>query len=249
MTTTRETEVVVTDAEVRKTALHPRVRTRLAFEALCLTGYADSPHLPELRDYDAETHTLTMARVRGQSFREVFAVDEAWNGVPKPWSDAKPYLAQYIEAETDLLSRGLMYRDLNLDHLIFTGDKAVLVDHEETLGNDPSAGKWYYKSQRGTWETMSPEEFRGYGYLTERTATYRAGVLAYVALTGSLPFPRFPQRQEVHRWRKRRVARVDEGLPKLARQTLKTALRIKPDHRQASPANFFNELTASYEDQ
>ena len=248
MATTPETVVSIGANEVTKTALHPRAHKRLVHEALCLGGYADSPHLPERIGFDPDTSTLTMRRVDGRSFREVFCVDEDWRGTPMPWSEASIYLEQYIDAETDLLSRGLMYRDLNLDHVMFAGDRAVLLDHEETVGKLQGEKTWHYNSLRGTWETMAPEEFCGHGHLTERTATYRSAVLAHLALSGNLPFPRFPARDDVYRWRKENAPEVSDDFPGSARRVLRAALNPRIHRRQVSPRAFFNELTASYED-
>lgn len=246
-----ETQVVIDTrgGEVQKTGIDPRAFFRLTREMWMLRGLERSPHTPRLLSSSAIAHTLTTEYVAGQAFTEVFAVDEEWNAQPKSWQDAAPYLAQYVTADQDLLSRGFFYRDLNLDHLIFTGEKAVLVDHEETLIDKEEGSKeWYYSSVRGTWETMAPEEFRGYGNLTERTATYRAAVLAHLALSGHLPFPRFPLRRDVHHWRKTHAPQVSRALPKLTRRVLRSALDVKPDHRHASPARFFKALEVTYED-
>ena len=248
MATTGETEVIVGETEVHKRVLSPRARTRLALEALCLAAYSDSPHLPRIRDFDAATLTLTTERVVGRSFREVFNVDDEWTGAPTAWDSAAGYLGQYIDAETDLLSRGLMYRDLNLGHLLFTGEKAVFVDHEETVGKPEGSAKWRYNSYRGTWETMAPEEFPGCGYLTERTATYRSAVLAHLALSGSLPFPRFEDRDDVHGWRRSHPPEIASSFDKPVRKVLRAALDSRIARRHENPQQFFNELTASYED-
>lgn len=248
MTTTKETEVTIGETEVTKVALTSQARTRLAFEALALTVFQDSPHIPAAKRYDATMGTLVSERVAGKSFKEVFAVNDEWHATAMPWAAVAPLLEQYVTAETDLLARGAMYRDLNLEHLIFTGDKAVLVDHEETVGNIEGEDQWYFKSIRGTWETMAPEEFRGYGYLTERTATYRAAVLAHLALSGELPFPRFPLRRDVHRSRKRRVAQIAGSLPQQSRRVLRVALDERSARRHASPEHFFKALKSTYED-
>lgn len=249
MATTPETEVIVGKNEVKKTALDRRAHFRLNREVFMLSGLEKSPHTPQLLGASSADHSLTTEYVAGQSFTEVFSVDAEWRAEPKPWQEAAPYLEQYMAAEQDLLDRGFMYRDLNPDHLIFTGDRAVLIDHEETMIDVEEGSKdWYFSSVRGTWETMAPEEFRGYGHLTERTATYRSGVLAHLALSGHLPFPRFPLRSDVHHWRKRYAPQISRALPKLTRRVLRTALDVKPERRQAKPAAFWNALKATYED-
>lgn len=249
MTTRRETEVVVGESEVKKTALDKSAHFRLTREMFMLRGLEKSPHTPHLLSSSAVAHTLTTEYVAGQTFTEVFSVDAEWSAQPKKWDDAAPYLEQYIAAEQDLLDRSYMYRDLNLDHLIFTGDRAVLIDHEETMIDVEEGSKdWYFSSVRGTWETMAPEEFRGYGHLSERTATYRTAVLAHLALSGELPFPRFPLRSDVHHWRKTHAPEVSRALPKMTRRVLRTALDVKPERRHAKPATFWKALKSTYED-
>lgn len=233
---------------MRKTAVHPRVRTRLAFEALCLTGYADSPHLPELIDFNADDHTLTYRRVRGRRFDQVFGINEQWQGNAKSWSKAKPYLAQYVEAETDLLDRGLLYRGVSPERIVFTGEQAVLLDHDETIGTDPGRGRWHFNSQRGTWELMAPEEFYGRGYLSAETATYRTAAIAHLALAGQLPYARFSDRSEMRATRMQGALDVADSLSKQTQKVIKKGLNIRTYRRHANPSAFFEALTASYED-
>jgi len=242
-----ETEVVVDTevGEVRKKYPSTGTVLKLAREAFILRLLADSPHVPALKDVDHRERVITTEYVPGRSFADVFSVDNEWNASAKDWSEAGPLLAQYIAAEQSLLDEGIMYRDLSPGHLIFTGDRAVLVNHTESLVNkNVKVKQWYLFDHHGAEATMAPEEFHGMqSLLTPRTATYRSAVMAHVALGGGLPFEPSPPY-----WRKRRILQIAHTLPDLTREAFRGALDARPELRHADPAAFLNALTASYED-
>lgn len=238
---TIDTEV----GEVKKTRLGNSAVLRFAREAFILGLLADSQHAPTLLRKDSEEHSFTTEYVEGRTFAEIFSVDTSWNGVAKDWSEAGPLLAQYIEAEQAILDKGLLYRDLRPEHLIFTGDHAVLVDYEETLvGGRASTREWYPNDRRhGAWAMMAPEEFRGHGILTPKTVTYRAATIAHVALAGRLPVL-----HPVADCRKRLAPSIARTLPWATRRVFRDALDVHLDRRHGSPTAFFEELTTTYED-
>lgn len=240
-----EVEVVVDTevGEVRKKYLSRDTVLRFAREAFILELLADSPHAPVLKQVDYDERTITTEYVAGQSFGEIFSLDDMWSGTGKEWAEAAPLLAQYVAAEQDLLERGVLYRDMSPGHLIFTADHAVLVDHEESLVNEKvEEDRWYLSGGRGRWQTMAPEEFRRHNTLTKKTAAYRTATLAHVALTGRLPIT-----HPVVDWRKRHAPRVSTSLPKAARRVFRDALDAGLERRYASPADFFDALTSTFE--
>jgi serine/threonine protein kinase len=242
-----ETEVVINTevGEVRKRYLRNGSVLRLAREAFILRLLDDSSHTPKLKDVDFTEHTITTEYIAGRSFAEVFSVDKNWNASPQDWSEAGPLLAQYVAAEQSLVEEGVLYRDLSPGHLVFTDDHAVLVEHSESLvSSRASMRRWFLYDHRGEPATMAPEEFYGQEtILTPRTATYRAAVMAHIALAGGLPFePGAPY------WRNRRKLLVATELPDSTRSTLRSALHTSPGERHADPAAFFNALKATYED-
>lgn len=190
--------------------------------------------------------SIYMETIQGQSLKQLLGMQDEYLVKPRRWGEAKKFLDKYVAAEMDLLSRGALYRDMNLDHLIFTGNKAVFIDLESTLIN-PRQHAWLLNDMRGTWETMAPEEFPGYGQLSARTATYRVAAVAYLMLVGRLPFRRFPySRSATYRWRLKHGPEVDMGLSKETQRVFKIALARKQIHRHKDPAIFFERLNKSY---
>lgn len=246
-----EMEVVVdTDAgEVRKTGLRGGRVIPFHRELFALRLLGNFPNTPHIKRENASDRTLVTEYIVGETFGDAFSVNAEWQGEAKEWVDARPYLEQYIAAEQGLLRRGFLYRNLSLDHLIFTGEKAVLVDHEETLVRELGEKAWSLDSLRGTWETMAPEEFRGRGKLTHETATYRTATIAHLALSGELPFPRFSSRGESHHWRKGHAPKISHELPRNPRRVLRVGLDVRPERRHANPAQFLKALKSAYEEE
>ncbi len=211
----------------------------------CLSGSVHTPTVVQSRD-DTAKISIDMEAIQGQSLRELLDMQTDYVTTAMPWNEAKQWLAQYIDAEMDLLSRDALYRDMNLDHLIFAGNRAVLIDMESTIIS-ADQGKWLLNDMRGTWETMAPEEFIGYGELSARTATYRVAVIAHIILTGKLPFKRFSDsRSATYHWRMMHMAEIDRGLSHKTRRVFASALARKPIHRYKNPERFLDKLTASY---
>lgn len=238
------------DGTVRKRSLTQSGRRRLVWESCVLDYLAESPHTPKLieTDHDDESYSVTTEYIDGKNLKEVLGVDEEWQCQSHDWGEVKPILGAIAVAQMDLIQSGCMHRDISLEHVVFRNDnEAVLVDHETTVVCAKEDSFWYFNDQHGTWETMAPEEFRGRGYLNEQAATYRLAVLSHLALTGSLPFPRFPLRHDVHMWRKRHVPRISRELFKPTRQVLRSALDVQPAKRQKNPTALIKALDASYQ--
>lgn len=166
----------------------------------------------------------------------------------KGWKVAQKRLAEYVEVEMKLLEHGVMYRDLNLEHVFFTSRGARIIDLEASLiGGDLDV--WLLDSlasRRGTWETMALEEFRRPAKLTYRTATYRTAVVAHLVLTGELPFVRKPLRHDTHAWRKQHVPDISPELPKSVRKVFMAALSREPANRHKDPRAFLDALNHSF---
>ena len=210
-----------------------------------LEGCSYIPGVIKMESSAAEA-SIVMNTLKGKSLREILGVRDEFTIKPVSWKYAKQILQQYVEAEMDLLNRGALYRDMNLDHIVFLDDRAYLVDLESTLTN-VNHSNWTLKDMRGTWETMAVEEFSGYGELSARTATYRVAAIAYIILVGSLPFKRFPHsRSKTHRWRSRHPIEIDERLSKDVRRVFKVGMARKPMHRHKDPKSFLKQLEKAY---
>ena len=205
-------------------------------------------HVPTIvnMEHDDMKASIKMKTIRGKSLREIIGIKDEYDIEAMSWNAAEKLLKQYIEAEMDLLSRRALYRDMNLEHILFTNNQAFLVDLESTIISEVP-NKWVLNDMRGTWETMAPEEFSGYGELNPRTATYRVAIIAHILLVGKLPFKRFPaSRSDTHHWRLKNNAEVGGILNKNTQRVFKIALARNHVHRHKDPIGFFKALSDSY---
>jgi len=238
----------ISEEETRKYSTDSLGHKRIMSEQMAYEFLKGCLHIPTIvkMESDVNQASIVMETLEGKSLREILGMRDEYNAKPKAWKEVSKLLKQYVGAETDLLERGALYRDMNLDHIIFANDKAYLVDLESTIIN-AGADRWSLNDMRGTWETMAPEEFPGYGELSARTATYRVAVVAYLLIVGKLPFKRFPEsRAETYRWRRRHQIEVDETLDKDTRRVFNIALARKQERRYKDPASFLLQLERSY---
>lgn len=240
----------VEPTQVVKTASNPDGVTRIERELRVLTVLSGIECAAGVIDYQADNNSarLVIERFDGEDCKSWVQLTDEWHATKIPWVGAKARLAAYIELEMKLLACGVMYRDLNLEHILFTRAGARMIDLEASLPHDTTG--WVLDSmasRRGTWETMALEEFRRPVLLDLRTATYRAAVVTHLVLCGDLPFVRKPRKHDTHMWRKFHAASVSEDLPKPVRRVFAAALSREPSCRYKSPANFFAALVAAYD--
>ncbi len=218
-------------------------------ESRVLELLEQSPYVPNIisrQEVDSNT-TLEMEYVAGKNGKEWLNLRDDWSADAQSWEAVAGSLESYIDAESDLLDRGIMYRDLNLEHLIFCDSGARLVDLEAAVIKNPGEPSWLQDDMRGTWETMAPEEFPVQAELTTRTATYRVAVIAHLALSGRLPFERLLLRSDTYAWRKKYPATISRNLPIPTRRVFTSALARKAIHRHVDPQSFLAALAQSYE--
>lgn len=239
---------IINDHILRKYSKTKNGYKRLSRELLVLKELATSQHTPDLIDHkdDGLSMSIDMSIINGQSAKEWLKIDAEYDVQPIDWLTAKKRLGQYVKVEMDLLSRHAMYRDLNLEHLLFTQDRAYLVDHEATIINTGEA-TWNQADFTGTWETMAPEEFPEYAVLSSRTATYRVAVFCHLVLAGKLPFTRYRHsRAQSYASRKKQGPTISAALSRPVQQVFKRALSIKKDHRFKDPLSFFEALERTF---
>lgn len=243
----KDVTVEITEQHVRKFSSTPLGYARLQNELSIyqsLEGLRSIPKIITVKK-TADTIEMTMELIEGQSLKQILDIKDEYISTPIPWNEAKKLIGNYVAVEMELLAKNALYRDLNLDHLIFGDQKAVLLDLESTIVSHSDT--WLLHDMRGTWETMAPEEFPGYGMLTSQTATYRVAIVAHQILTGQLPFKRFPHsRSSTHTWRKRHVVEVSPLLNDAARRVFKAALARQPERRHKDPARFLEKLSKTY---
>lgn len=244
-----DVEITITSPNVKKVSVSPDGYRRIVRESRVLDILQQSPYVPNIiskQEVDGGV-ALEIEYIEGKNGKEWLDLGDDWSANAQPWGMVACPLGSYVDAETDLLDRGIMYRDLNLEHLIFNDSGARLIDLEAAVIKNPGELTWLQDDMRGTWETMAPEEFPVRAELTTRTATYRVAVIAHLALSGRLPFERLPLRSEMHAWRKRYPAAISKDLPIATRHVFTSALARKAIHRHVDPQSFLAALARSYE--
>lgn len=245
-----DVNVEISELSVMKYSSTRRGYTRLLNEHDVMDFLKESPHIPNTQSYSEKNGQIkiVMDYIAGKSLRNILDSSEGYDFDPLPLSKAKVYLKKYIDVEMDLLNRGVMYRDLNLNHIIFDDKLAYLVDLEASVIKD-NYGVWRQNDMRGTWETMAPEEFPIYSLLTTRTATYRTAVVAHLLLSGKLPFQRFvDSRARSHSWRKQHIPKINPSLPRPVRKVLQASLSVQPSRRHKDPASLLAALDEASKD-
>ena len=232
------------NGQIRKYALSKAGRDRLQNEFIAYKQLSDNPHIPALINhaFSDEHSELIIEYVDGESLQEWLICDNDYRATPKTWIQAKENLKQFVNAEMSLLNAGVLYRDLNLDHVIFKSSKAYFIDLEASVFKSDATNTYPFNDTRGTWETMAPEEFRGVGDLSERAATYRVAVIAHLVLYGQLPFDHDATSRSTSNKLRHRPLRLDRSLSKRGRKLFSAALSLEPARRHKNPKSFFNSL-------
>jgi len=224
---------------------------RLAKELAVFKHLKESAHIPKAieKHRGDSAVSIKMETIHGVSLSELLHAKDNSSFTSLHWSEAKIYLQQYIEAEMDLLQKGALYRDLNIGHIIFSKDVAYFIDLESTVIKN-AHNEWILNDKRGTWETMAPEEFRGFGRLDARTVTYRVAVIAFMMLTGTLPFEASSATRAMTRAKRlKHPANVSQLPNKAAQRVFRSALERNPARRFKDPARFWDALTTAYENE
>lgn len=135
---------------------------------------------------DSTQPYLVMELVRGTSLDERLRKQG-----PMSWPAFRPVLVQALEALEAIHDVGLIHRDVKPGNLLLADDgRLVLIDFG-TAREGASKGPvppTRTSLVRGTLEYMSPEQLSGQP-LDPRTDLFSLGCVAYVALSGKLPWP------------------------------------------------------------
>jgi len=151
------------------------------------------PGIPKVIGYlENEIHIggltrLSIEKMKGKNFAEYANLDGKWKSRPldsKIAASITVGLTRCFEAVSD---GGYLYRDLNPAHIMIHGTSVGLIDLEASARKDED-GKARMTDPRGTWETMSPEEFEMGGTITEASNVYSLGCMLYQMVAGNNPF-------------------------------------------------------------
>lgn len=248
----RDGETYRGDVEGRDTLVKvvsdPEERHWLRHEARILEKLSDTSHAPKLYNFvEGEDNKSYLAEqfVEGTSLKEILGgieLDEHQPIEPMTPVDAAGIVNRIGAAEIDLLTRGVMYRDLQTAHIVFAKDDRRAVFIDMGLATDDSyidangTRKWRQTEANGIHTTMSPNELKG-GDMTEADVVYRLAVIYHVALTGELPFKQ-PKRPEMAEWIKNPRFTLSNRLTGDGRELFENALFGDPK-RQIKSVDLF----------
>lgn len=229
----------------------PNERNWLHYEASVLQRLSDSPHVPDLYDIqDSEDNKTYLAEqfIPGTSLRDVleYTHDRSRTATPLAPTDAAGVINRLGAAEIDLMNHGVMYRDLQTDHVIFADDdhRAVFVDlglaSTDSYTDEQGVRRWRQTVHSGTYVTMSPAELRGED-MSESDVVYRLAVLYHLALTGALPF-NHPKRKDINEWTNNPTFNLSEKLTPDGRELFENALLGDPERQIKSVDLFLHHM-------
>lgn len=236
-------QTVVAEGSVYKTAITSHGRKRLRREVANLRRLEQTGLVPRIIAQDASG--VELEYIAGQSMADWLQLQPDWRAASSA-AEVPAHLQAYVVLEMGLLQAGMMYRDLNLQHVVFTSQGARMLDLE-AAEYSPQGEKWRVTSRRGTYETMAPEEFMLGRVLTPRTATYRVAVVMHLALAGQLPFQfSSGSRRKAYQWRRSHPPEISSKLPYAVQRALQAALQPHPARRHKDPARLFDAVAAAY---
>jgi serine/threonine protein kinase len=158
----------------------------------------DHKGIPSVTSYSEDVEVIggltrvAMEQLPGKSLDKTLSLTREWKNLPLRQDKAIRIglgLASNFKALSDA---GYLYRDLSPSHVIVDekdgGRISVgLVDVESCLKKTRD-GTAMVTQPRGTWETMSPEEFDAGNVMTESSNVYSAACLILQMVAGETPF-------------------------------------------------------------
>jgi serine/threonine protein kinase len=230
-------------------------KDRLAYEHAVLSA-ANTPGIPKVLSFRAAIpelgglSRLVMERLPGIGLDKFLNLDKMWKSRPLDISSAVKITQGIAESLQALGDAGYLYKDLSLSHIIVDKQdndfKVGLVDVESSLKKN-AQGKASPSTNRGTWETMAPEEFALHE-MSEASSVYSVGVvLAQLVLGRNIYKPEgaIPdadsELQAVRELHSKLPVLSDISDPSL-RVALERALDPKPEHRFQTLQDFVEAL-------
>jgi serine/threonine protein kinase len=212
-----------------------------------------NPHVVQVYDVgEAEGGTpyLAMELVNGSSLRKLLDRD-----APLGFSRTAALISQIARGLEAAHRIGIVHRDLKPDNILMTEDEA---GEEVAKVADFGISKAIRDdSQRitktgyvaGTYEFMSPEQVTG-GAVDQRSDVYALGLIAFLMLTGRLPFPGSTGEHSMlmrlnEPPRTLRAMRPETDWPEQLQTTLDRALARDPRDRCGSASEFARDFAAA----
>lgn len=146
----------------------------------------DSPYFAKVYDFDdtPTNSTLVTEYFPGESLKDHIDLGENWESKKLNVDKAIDIVLHVSHAFQHLHEKGILYRDLNLDHIILTKNGLSIIDLEACVIKSDK-GVYLLPDKVGTWETMPPEEFNSIGsVLTPAANVYSLGILLAQLVSG-----------------------------------------------------------------
>lgn len=196
---------------------------------------------------------MSMEQLPGRSLDKTLAMTPDWRNVPVDRTKAIRIGIGLVGDLQALSDAGYLYRDLSLSHVIVneSGGRVDvgLVDVESCLKKD-KRGNATIEQPRGTWETMSPEEYEPGSVMSEASNVYSAASLVLQMVEGRSPYhvPGGSAKDVDEEFAmSRRTHEVVPDIKTTGRlgDVLRKALDPSPDKRYESLADFRDALRSA----
>lgn len=211
------------------------------------------PNAIAIYDFGIEDETpyIVMEFNTGRSLKDILAKDG-----PLSIERTLNILQQVCSAVDEAHAHGIVHRDLKPDNIMISenrdgSDRAVVLDFgiAKILSDDANTDTQLTKAGGlvGTPQYMSPEQ--GLGQQCDaRSDIYSLGIITYEMLTGDVPFQSDSMMQLVLKHMNEKPISAREfnkkaGIPEDVDAAVMKALEKKPDDRQATVMQFFQELS------
>jgi hypothetical protein len=196
---------------------------------------------------------MSMEQLPGRSLDKTLAMTPDWRNVPVDRTRAIRIGMGLVGDLQALSEAGYLYRDLSPSHVIVneTGGRidVGLVDVESCIKKD-KRGNATISQPRGTWETMSPEEYESGNVMNESSNVYSAACLVLQMVEGRSPYhvPGGTAKDADEEFAmSRRTHQVIPDIKTSGRlgDVLRKALNPSPDKRYGSLADFRDALRSA----
>jgi serine/threonine-protein kinase len=206
------------------------LRPRLARE-IALGLSLDHPRVCRMLDWGEEGADLylVMELLEGRTLAHFLA-----GRGPLPAAEVRPLLEQVLEGLEALHDAGLVHRDLKPGNLFLTRNQGLKIMDFGLARGPGVATLTPAGAGLGTLGFVSPEQLDDARRVDRRSDLFNVGILAFLMLTGRLPFdPGSPARfvAQLARGRRPRLGELTSGVPEGADTWLDRLLAPDPEAR------------------
>lgn len=149
----------------------------------------DDTRIPAVIGFESSTESsrLILTKLPGTPLDQYIDLQPDWHSDRLGRQKAIRIVMGLSACFSALKNAGFLYRDLNLGHILVSGEMVSLVDHEWDIPIS-ATGSGVVDSLAGTWETMAPEEYMVGNSITETSNVYTLGSVLLQLISGESPF-------------------------------------------------------------